>query len=415
MKKNKRERINLFFENNGLTEFITDRAPFLNAMPPDVVPNVTLPVYKQHPAEFYFGVGTGEFFNRFCVNTTIPLNNKFFYPIIYSLSSLINYVDLLSIPSLILEAINQGRCKILIVCTYEGWPWFMYDALIEPLAHIHNIDLDKFVVMTGNTTTSTKYKNIYFNSWEIFSRRRNINLDRNLGYAAIFNRSHPRKYKFICLNRRAATHRFGVTTKLFPYRDQGLLSFCPPKLTYEGELSDLIGFEEQYPNIYKEWIDLKITEHLPLILPKDLDPYDVTQSDINPINDEYPDKFYNSYLHIITETIVQHTGFFSEKMFKPIIYFQPFVLVGQCCALEHLRKLGYKTFSDVIDESYDLEPDLELRLEKAITAAINFMARDDLDEIMKQLWPIFEHNYNLLVSRYDSILVKLTQDLQENL
>ena len=112
---------------------------------------------------------------------------------------------------------------------------------------------------------------------------------------------------------------------------------------------------------------------------------------------------------------MQHTGFFSEKMFKPIIYFQPFVLVGQCCALEHLRKLGYKTFSDVIDESYDLEPDLELRLEKAITAAINFMARDDLDEIMKQLWPIFEHNYNLLVSRYDSILVKLTQDLQENL
>ena len=79
MKKNKRERINLFFENNGLTEFIPDRAPFLNAMPPDVVPNVTLPVYKQHPAEFYFGVGTGEFFNRFCVNTTIPLNNKFFY------------------------------------------------------------------------------------------------------------------------------------------------------------------------------------------------------------------------------------------------------------------------------------------------------------------------------------------------
>jgi hypothetical protein len=102
-------------------------------------------------------------------------------------------------------------------------------------------------------------------------------------------------------------------------------------------------------------------------------------------------------------------------MFKPIIYFQPFVLVGQYHALEHFKSLGYKTFSDVIDESYDLEPNMELRLEKATTAAINFMSRTDLDEVMKQLWPIFEHNYNLFVARFSTIFNQLSDDLRKAL
>tara|TARA_B110000879_G_scaffold185692_1_gene246280 strand:- start:1285 stop:2550 length:1266 start_codon:yes stop_codon:yes gene_type:complete len=421
MKKNK-NKINLFFEHNGVTKVVKKRKPFLNAIPLKIVSKVIIPPYAQHHAESYFGVGSGQFFNRFNALTSVPHNEKFYYPIIFSLSQLIDYVNELIIPNFILDAINHGTCKILIVCTYEGWPWTMYDSLIEPLAERYNIPLDAFVAMTGNLTKNPKYKTIYFSNWEVSPRWRNTTLDRKLGYDAIFNRTEPRKHKFICLNRRATVHRFAVIAKLFPHRDQGLLSFCqvghspndrPPKLTYYW--NNLDGFKENYPNIYKEWVDLKITEHLPLILPKDIDPYDVTQDDVNPTNDEYPDKFYNSYLHITTETTAIDTGFFSEKMFKPIIYFQPFVVVGQYRALEYFKELGYKTFSDVIDESYDLEPDLELRSEKATTAAINFMQRDDLDEIMKQLWPIFEHNFNLFVSRFDLLFDKLTQDLRENL
>lgn len=422
MSKCKRKKINLFFENNGIISVTKKRKPFVNAIHSKMVSKVIIPCHTGNPAESYFGVGPGQFYNRFNVHTIIPEGDKFYYPIIFSLSELIDYVDQLIIPDNILKSINAGFCKILIVCPYEGWPWNVYDALIEPLAKRYNIPLDVFVAMTGNITKHTKYKTIYFNNWEVSQRNRNTSCDYNLGYNAIFNQTKSRDYKFICLNRRASTHRFGVVAKLFPYRKQGLLSFCqighhlndrPPKLNYY--YNNLITFSKEYPNIYKEWIDLKISEYLPLVLPKDIDPYDVTRDDVNPTNDEYPDKFYNSYLHIITETTVLDTGFFSEKMFKPIIYFQPFVLVGQYRALEYFREIGYKTFSDVIDESYDIEPNLELRLKKASTAAINFIQRNDLDEVMKQLWPIFEHNYNLFVSRFDSLFVKLTNDLEENL
>jgi hypothetical protein len=423
MKKSKnKNKINLFVENNGVKSIFKKRKPFLNAIHSKLVPKVIIPCYSDNHAEAYFGVGSGQFFNRFNVINSVPYDKKFYYPIIFSLSQLIDHVNELIIPDFIIDAINRGNCKILIVCTYEGWPWNMYDSLIEPLAERYNISLDAFVAMTGNLTKNPKYKTIYFSNWEVSPRWRDTNLDRKLGYDAIFNRTEPRKYKFICLNRRATTHRFGVAAKLFPHRSQGLLSFCqvghhlhdrPPTLSYYH--NNLTSFKDLYPNIYKEWVDLKIPEHLPMTLPKDIDPYDVTQDDVNPTNDEYPDKFYNSYLHITTETTAIDTGFFSEKMFKPIIYFQPFIVVGQYRALENFKNLGYKTFSDVIDESYDLEPDLELRLEKATTAAINFIQRNDLDEIMKQLWPIFEHNYNLFVSRFDSLFDKLTQDLQKNL
>lgn len=423
MKKYKRNKINLFFENNGVKPSIKNREPFLNAIPSNLVPSVTIPVHEQHPAESYFGVGPGEFFSRFNVITTISTDDKFFYPIIYSLSRLVDYVDQISIPISILEAIDQGSCKILIVCAYEGWPWFMYDALVEPLAQKHNIDLDKFVVMTGNVTKSPKYKNIVFNNWELLSRQRDTNTDYKLGKDAIFNRDSPREHKFICLNRRASMHRFGTVAKLYPYKDQGLLSFCQVGQdthdTYPGMqyyYNQLKLFKEKYPNIYKNnWLPQKLSEKIPLLLPEHIDPYNANLNSTNPTNDEYPNKFYNSYLMITTETTVEGTVFFSEKMFKSIIYFQPFVLVGQYRALEYFKSLGYKTFSNVIDESYDQEIDIEKRLEMSIQSAIEFMQRKDLEEVMKSQWPVFEHNYKLFIDRSKLLYNKLTQDLERML
>ena len=416
MKKNK---INLFFENDGVKRPVINREPFLNAIPSGLVSKVILPPYDSHHAEAYFGVGSGQFFNRFNVHTSVPTNKKFYYPIIYSLSQLVNYVDKLSIPNFILESINKGYCKILIVCAYEGWPWNMYDALVEPLAKRYNIPLDKFVVMSGNITESPKYKNVYFSNWEVSPRYRETETDLKLGYDAIFNRSQPRKYKFICLNRRATHHRFAGVTKFFPFRDQGLLSFGqvghgePNKLQYYNyQKSD---FAKDYPRTYKEWNKLKIESHLPLVLPKDIDPYDITDHTVNPTDDQFPDKFYDSYLNITSETTVKDTGFFSEKMFKSVIYFQPFVLIGQHRSLEFFKNLGYKTFSNVIDESYDSEINNELRLEMATNAAYKFMNRNDLDKVMKDLWPIFEHNYNNFVKRFDTAFIELTDGLRKSL
>ncbi len=66
------------------------------------------------------------------------------------------------------------------------------------------------------------------------------------------------------------------------------------------------------------------------------------------------DLFLNSIIHIVSETSCENNELFiSEKVLKPILNFQPFILIGPHLYLNELRKLGFKTFGDFWDESYD--------------------------------------------------------------
>lgn len=64
----------------------------------------------------------------------------------------------------------------------------------------------------------------------------------------------------------------------------------------------------------------------------------------------------NSYVSVISEASASdfdHTCFISEKTFKPIACYHPFIIWGNKGSLGFLKDLGYKTFSPYIDESYD--------------------------------------------------------------
>jgi hypothetical protein len=95
---------------------------------------------------------------------------------------------------------------------------------------------------------------------------------------------------------------------------------------------------------------------------------------VNYIKESDKDYFRNSYLSVVTETFFfkfhlnykgkyiddQNSIFFSEKIFKPILMKHPFVLVSRPNSLKKLRELGYKTFSPMIDETYDsIENDVD--------------------------------------------------------
>jgi hypothetical protein len=158
-----------------------------------------------------------------------------------------------------------------------------------------------------------------------------------------------------------------------------------------------------------QWDDSGLEFEMPLKLPDNLDrggfqePY---------IIDKRVEKFYLSYLHIISETYVSHT-FFTEKTYKPIKYFQPFVMINGQYSLRHFRELGYQTFNGYIDESYDLEPNNEHRIELAIQDSLDFMNREDLHEVMKEMHPIFEHNYNVFIKRCRNFQDTLHSDISK--
>ena len=94
--------------------------------------------------------------------------------------------------------------------------------------------------------------------------------------------------------------------------------------------------------------------------------------------------YIDSYFNIVTETFFEEPALrFSEKIYKPIIYRQPFILYSTPFSLRQLRSVGYKTFGDFIDESYDEIQDHEKRLD-ALNEEVKRLCSLSLDELHNQ-------------------------------
>jgi hypothetical protein len=105
--------------------------------------------------------------------------------------------------------------------------------------------------------------------------------------------------------------------------------------------------------------------------------------------------------------------FMSEKTAKPILAKRLFIVFSISDFLKQLHDFGFKTFGNVIDESYDQEPDPFKRFSLAFEQ-VRYLHSQDPDQIYQKIQPIVEHNhqrlyelqketrqqmYNLLLSR----------------
>lgn len=73
-------------------------------------------------------------------------------------------------------------------------------------------------------------------------------------------------------------------------------------------------------------------------------------------------------------------------------------MVGVAGALRSMQNLGFKTFDEFWDESYDEEQDYKLRLYKIVKVCKEISEWDNnkILEFKKKVKPIVEHNYNVL-------------------
>jgi hypothetical protein len=103
----------------------------------------------------------------------------------------------------------------------------------------------------------------------------------------------------------------------------------------------------------------------------------------------------SSLINIITETyFFSNVIHITEKTYKPIAFMQPFILVAASGSLKHVQDMGFKTFSEFWDESYDLETDHKIRFEK-IMSVIKFIAswtEEQRIEFTHKIKDIVEYN-----------------------
>lgn len=106
--------------------------------------------------------------------------------------------------------------------------------------------------------------------------------------------------------------------------------------------------------------------------------------------------YENTYYSIITEVAINPSTFFlSEKTAKVFYGHRPFVHFGTPNYLAELRKLGFETFGDVVDESYDHKVDLIQRFTAAFESVIELSKQDPV-KVMTKLQPKLEHNHHRL-------------------
>jgi hypothetical protein len=160
--------------------------------------------------------------------------------------------------------------------------------------------------------------------------------------------------------------------------------------TVDIKLIDKLGLTEEDIDKMQATLPLKIDEFVgPAVMAElysGVDPY-----------------YQSSLISIVTETNFENNDIFNtEKIFKPMVHRHPFILVGPYKTLEYLKEMGYKTFSDFWDESYDDIDDPTERLLKIVEICREIQGWDNTKrkQFFYKSMVITNHNYDLLTSQY---------------
>jgi hypothetical protein len=122
----------------------------------------------------------------------------------------------------------------------------------------------------------------------------------------------------------------------------------------------------------------------------------------------------DAFWHIVTETVFYYDKLhLTEKIFKPIVSKQPFMLLAAPGNLAYLKSYGFKTFDSVIDESYDIIRDNDLRT-NAVVRQLQWycnLTPGEKTDIIQQLAPIIDYNFHHFYGEFRHII---TQELLDN-
>lgn len=203
----------------------------------------------------------------------------------------------------------------------------------------------------------------------------------------------PKKV-YINLNHFFRAHRAYLMVNL---KKRNLLEFGYNSFHNAVDTEEIAKYKDMYPSL-----PLPETLYLDIKDDKTGISGDLSRRAVTYKIDTLPFYINNSMVHLIGETqFFNGPRDLSEKTFKPILFKQPFLFIGQYKALELLRTLGYKTFSPYIDENYDTIENNQDRLD-AIVNEIERLCSMDYNSRLKfvdECKAITEYNHQLLLSK----------------
>lgn len=118
--------------------------------------------------------------------------------------------------------------------------------------------------------------------------------------------------------------------------------------------------------------------------------------------------FRNSYLNLVVESRLENIGYLTEKIYKPLRTGQLFLVQGPPGAVQYLRSIGFDTFDDFIDHSYDKIENWQERSDAVLS---------ELDRIYSSIEKFYfaskeRRQYNVDLLKSDKLVQKILQNIQ---
>jgi ribosomal protein S17E len=355
--------------------------------------------------------------NTITVKQALKSKEKFVYVLTFrylrnTILQDFEYNFLLHLPIGIVQAINRGTCVLVLNDAHESalYTKEFYEQLLLNLK-FSKIDKKNVILITGNPSNNITESPVNLVFWQYFETAVRLATE-NIGPVVFKNRfnNHDLLKKFLCLNRIPREPRYFFMYEMYK---RNLLDHFNASLDKVNSVDEIISYNN---NAFMDSItDKSQFNKMLLTLPWTVD---TTEFKVNHWDTNNTSFAYNNLIFIVTETLVKgdaHNLFLTEKTFKPISLQMPFIVIGQPGTLSRLKELGYKTFGDFWDESYDQEFDPLFRMNKIcnLVEDLSKLSTKELRSIVINTESILKHNIDLLKSRkpelsiLDTILEKL--------
>jgi len=291
----------------------------------------------------------------------------------------------------------RGKTVTVLFYYHEGDNPYKIKYRLDKLCERHRLSTHCYRFVSGNTAARNIEGFAYFPDHELLYWR------RNREQHMIHQHQQQRPYEFLALSR---THKWWRASVMAQLQQQGVLD-----RSLWSYNTDLALGDDPADNPIEHQPSVDVTKFI------QSGPYrcdNLTADQHNDHSITVADHFVQSYCSIILETHFDADGsrgaFLTEKTFKAIKNGHPFVIIGPQGSLSALRDLGYRTFDQDIDNTYDCVPNNTRRWQMALQA-IKQIQNQDMQKWYASCWSDIQHNQRLFAAsksqRLNSLFAQL--------
>ncbi len=309
----------------------------------------------------------------------------------------------------IVDYVNQDKIKVLILNSFEvvreNYDMSLYKNFLREICNDQRItDLKNIVTACSDcflldkwekSKLTPEFKCIDLNGWmpatkNLIEKHHPNLLEKN--YIESYKFQPVKKSTFLLMINRPTKERF-LLYKILQYYN--LLSYGLVSINQEDRF-------DNYSQIIKDekFLDfVKVNPNIEVNKFANDVQWDVATNAGVFVHEDW---ISQSYFSVVIETRTNEiSSQITEKVYKLFYYGHPFIVYGSKGILKKLHSLGYQTYSELFDESYDNMIASEDKL-KFIAEQIKYYTTEKGRQKLLELWPTIieklEYNRNLFLS-----------------